>query len=362
MYGRLNHGEIVYRLTCNHLFHEQCWDNYMQHEALELTGETECPNCRGPGVCKARYRYVGAPRGQARHHHRHAAATPSRESSYHDVESPQETEDMFMASAVEIKKYVDSWSPLELDAWLATQGLPPHVPWDPAAAPPAEVDRGNAIPHAMPDELRGNAHRPGDDRDAPTRADIETSWAQFKTQSRTKLPGGKLSMLVDLGSRINIIGCNTERDFSLEAEKHGLKTTYERRKHQLNVNGVGAGSAPCNEVASIPIAVAYEETPGRLDEYRTNIATGSGADLPAILGSASMQEKDSVIVLRKGKEFLAFPGPGGYKIEWSPGTRLLPMTTAPSGHLVVPCYHFESVVDINTPSADTTVFVTDYSR
>ena len=53
--------------------------------------------------------------------------------------------------------------------------------------------------------------------------------------------------------------------------------------------------------------MAYEETPGKLDEYKTNIATGSGADLPAILGSASMQDKDSVIVLRKGKEFLAFP-------------------------------------------------------
>ena len=74
-------------------------------------------------------------RGQARHHHRHVAAPPSGASSYQDVESSQETEDTFMANAVEIKRYVDSWSPLELDAWLAAQGLPPHVPWDPAAAP-----------------------------------------------------------------------------------------------------------------------------------------------------------------------------------------------------------------------------------
>ena len=121
---------------------------------------------------------------------------------------------------------------------------------------------------------------------------------------------------------------------------------FARRIWWRYVNGVGAGSAPCNEVVSIPIAVAYEDTPGRLDEYRTKIATGSGSDLPAILGAASLQEKDSVIVLRKGKEFLAFPGPGGYKIEWSPGTRLLPMATSPSGHLVVPCDHFNRFVDI----------------
>ena len=74
-----------------------------------------------------------------------------------------------------------------------------------------------------------------------------------------------------------------------------------------------------------------------MESYRGNIAKGCGANLPAILGAASMQEKDSVIILRKGKEMIAFPGPGGYKIEWSPGTKLLPMVPAPSGHLVIPC-------------------------
>eukprot|EP00974_Lingulodinium_polyedra_P062117 5998384-Lingulodinium_polyedra.AAC.1 len=42
------------------------------------------------------------------------------------------------------------------------------------------------------------------------RSQVETSWAHLKTVSKTKLPHGHLSMLVDLGSRINIIGCNTE--------------------------------------------------------------------------------------------------------------------------------------------------------
>ena len=75
-----------------------------------------------------------------------------------------------------------------------------------------------------------------------------------------------------------------------------------------------------------------------------------------------MQEKDAVIVLRKGKEFLAFPGPGGYKIEWSPGTRLLPMTTSPSGHLVVHCDHVDRVADGAAQSADSTVFVTGFFK
>ena len=94
---------------------------------------------------------------------------------------------------------------------------------------------------------------------ATNRSQIDTTWTHLKTVSRTKLPNGRLSLLVDLGSRINIIGCNTEREFALEGERHGHKTTYESRKHRLNVNGVGEGSAPCDEEANIPIAVQFQD-------------------------------------------------------------------------------------------------------
>ena len=72
-----------------------------------------------------------------------------------------------------------------------------------------------------------------------------------------------------------------------------------------------------------------------------------------------MQGKDSVLILRKGKEMIAFPGPGGYKIEWSPGTKLLPMTAAPSGHLVIPCDYFDDAV--NTKHTEPLVFHTDHT-
>ena len=34
---------------------------------------------------------------------------------------------------------------------------------------------------------------------------------------------------------------------------------------------------------------------------------------------------------------------GGYKIEWFPGSQLLPLMRAPSGHLVIPCDLFDNV-------------------
>eukprot|EP00974_Lingulodinium_polyedra_P124434 11190654-Lingulodinium_polyedra.AAC.1 len=66
------------------------------------------------------------------------------------------------------------------------------------------------------------------------RSQVQTLWAHLKTVSKTKLPQGRLSMVVDLGSRFNIIGCNTEREFAIEAERHGHSTTYSKRKHRLN--------------------------------------------------------------------------------------------------------------------------------
>ena len=68
-----------------------------------------------------------------------------------------------------------------------------------------------------------------------------------------------------------------------------------------------------------------------------------------------MTEKDAVLLLRNGKRCMAFPGKGGYKITWSAGTRLLPLETSPSGHLVIPCDSFQ-----NASADDSHVYVTDH--
>ena len=141
----------------------------------------------------------------------------------------------------------------------------------------------------------------------------------------------------------------------------GHPTKIERRKKRLNVNGVGNGSVHCDNEATIPIAVKWENEPASLDTFKVNVAEGHGADLPAIFGSESMQDKDAVLILRKGKEIMAFPGPGGYKLEWSPGTKLLPMENAPSGHLVIPCDRFRELPKGNNRQEQFT-FWTDHMK
>ena len=194
-------------------------------------------------------------------------------------------------------------------------------------------------------------------------AEEESEEIHLKQITRTKLEDGKLSILVDLGSRVNCIGADTCREFTDVINAAGKNAEFVNRESRLNINGVGSGSAPCDEEAILPVAIKFGEGPATLEKFRANVAEGSGAHLPAIWGSKSMQEKDAVLILRQGKEMVALPGPGGYKIEWSPGTRILPMTAAPSGHLVIPCDRF-SEIQQSKPTLDEaqTVFVMDMTQ
>jgi hypothetical protein len=175
-----------------------------------------------------------------------------------------------------------------------------------------------------------------------SRAETTQEEVHIKSLSKIKIPG-RNSMLVDLGSKINAIGMHTEEEFARAAAEHGHEARYIQRKQRLHINGVGSDAATCDYEAEIPVAIKFDEQDATHQVFRANIAQGCGANLPAILGADSMREKDSVLILRQGKEMIAFPGPGGYKIEWSPGTKLLPMIPAPSGHLVIPCDRFEEL-------------------
>ena len=103
----------------------------------------------------------------------------------------------------------------------------------------------------------------------------------------------------------------------------------------------------------MPIAVQFKERPATQEIFQANVFEGCGAHLPAIMGLASMKEKDAAIILRDDNEQLIFPGPGGYKITWSSGTKMVPLD-------VIICDKFEG---LQAPTPDTTTtFVTDHNQ
>ena len=70
---------------------------------------------------------------------------------------------------------------------------------------------------------------------------------------------------------------------------------------------------------------------------------GIGRDLPMIWGLRSMTEKGGVVEINKDRKIFTIPGPGGYEIKWAPGAVHIPMETALSSHLMVPCDHYHDV-------------------
>ena len=178
-------------------------------------------------------------------------------------------------------------------------------------------------------------------------------------KTRTKVPG-KRTIMLDIGSMVNAIGENTLEEFQKTMEPYGYEVQFEERSVPLNLSGVGSGAARCTKIATIPVAAQFKDRSPTLEQYKGNVATGSGADLPAIIGKKSMSDKDSVIILRDGEEMIAFPGPGGYKIEWSPGTKVMSLDQLPSGHLAFQCDMYSKLPD--EPTSSSLSFSTDHTR
>jgi len=188
----------------------------------------------------------------------------------------------------------------------------------------------------VPGPVQSDAHQD----DVP----IQRETVALAAPDRTKLEKNT-SILVDPGSRINLAGQNTLATHVSRADDAGQQTKTYQASRFVEVSGVGSGSHKCTQKALTPIAVRYKNSPTTIDKFDTYVVKGDGSELPMIMGLDSLTEKDAVLVFRQGKRFLAMPGKGGYKIEWSPGTLLLPLEQAPSGHLVFSVDHFQEARD-----------------
>jgi hypothetical protein len=244
-------------------------------------------------------------------------------------------------SPTQISQFMQSYTALTIDEYFAQQ-------------PATSVDLGNMTTEPQVTHYE----EPEQIEDAPSLVTNDDIFELFSLNN-TKLTNHN-SLLVDIGSQINVIGRHTHDEFVGAIGKAKKHVAIKPRHKRMLVNGVGAGSAICDNEATYPVAVKFQNKPATEQSYKANIAEGVGSNLPAILGSKSMQDKDAVIVMRKGEEFLAFPGKGGYRIQWSPGTELLPLTSAPSGHLVISCDNFDDLTQ--QPMKRELVFLTDNSN
>jgi hypothetical protein len=128
-----------------------------------------------------------------------------------------------------------------------------------------------------------------------------------------------------------------------KALNSGLKPNQVKLEQPVYVAGVGSGINSAEWEVRLPIAVDSHDVGTKIFEFRAPSVGGSGKDLPALLGLKSMTRHAAVLEMAEGSEYLTFPGPGGYQVEWSPGTRRYKLERATSGHLILPCDSFTQV-------------------
>ena len=110
----------------------------------------------------------------------------------------------------------------------------------------------NADPNAMSMSLEDYIAARNNQVQPETRAAYHGS---IDSRLRAKLVHGRPSTLVGLGSRIFLIGERALNcEFRPSTHKCHLDIAQFRRPDRLNVHGVGAGAAPCDDVADAPIA------------------------------------------------------------------------------------------------------------
>ena len=157
----------------------------------------------------------------------------------------------------------------------------------------------------------------------------------------TSLLGGRLGLIVDLGSWWNLWGKILCRQAAQTALRYGFAPQQRRLDRALQIQGVGEGTQTCEWQGTIHIAAPDEHGAASLHTFEAPIVGGSGENLPGLLRHKTICDKQGLIETAPGREMMSFPGPGGYKIEWSPGSRHFPLSLAPSGHLILPIDHYD---------------------
>ena len=296
---RFTKGEQVTRLICRHVLHEQCLTEYLVKSKKD---DPPCPECRGTTRNPKGFKYIAE---------NHFVFSPAQSEGHRSDDERQ------------------------------NQGSQAQ-PQDPTP-PRQEPFRTQVNPENPPDIGSSNSTTWSQVR--PNQEPFFPCWEvkEFCYHGNTRLSDGRHGLLVDPGAWSNLVGESWAIEMAKKALNSGLKPTQVKLDHPLNVAGVGNGTNSAEWEVHLPIAIDSHGEGTRLSEFRAPSVGGLGKDLPALLGLKSMSRQGGVLEMTEGREYLTFPGSGGYQVEWSPGTRRYKLERATSGHLILPCDSFTQV-------------------
>ena len=141
-------------------------------------------------------------------------------------------------------------------------------------------------------------------------------------------------LLIDVGAIGNLAGSEFIKRICSRALQFGQNSSFQKLSRPLSVEGVGNSSDETEQECTAPICL----TDGRTGSFTTPVIQNSS--LPALLGLKTLSKERALIDCFNNQ--IVFIGPGGYRLQASPGSRTYQLKTAKSGHLLLPCDCWEN--------------------
>ena len=144
------------------------------------------------------------------------------------------------------------------------------------------------------------------------------------------------ALLVDTGAVGDLTGEAQFIRMAALAKKNGHGASYTPLRNRMSIEGVGGGGpSVCTQTGTVSIVLSN----GQLSSYTAPIIPES--QVPSLLGLTTMTRQRVILDLVHDKWITL--GPGGMEMKLSPGSKVLALKRAPTGHIMLPCSEWEKV-------------------
>jgi len=141
------------------------------------------------------------------------------------------------------------------------------------------------------------------------------------------------ALLVDPGSPDNLVGDRWSARQQKWCRAAGLQPASYADIEPFTVGGVGRQAQVCRQKVMHHIALEGGEH-GTFEAPEI-----PDSEVPALLGLRAMREHRALLDVYNRRLYRV--GPGGYKLQLSPGSSMNELEVSNSGHLMLPCSEFE---------------------
>ena len=167
------------------------------------------------------------------------------------------------------------------------------------------------------------------------KTELDENFSSLSTESQVpcyhssvRLKDDREGVVLDTGAVFSLSGDQWVNRSKEIGEKFGHGSSVKQLDRPFGIEGVGQGTNNVQQSAVIPIALQH----GIVGTFTTNVVAQS--PIPALCGLNPMISQRTILDLVNGKMILL--GEGGYNLNLSPGSVVLDLERAPTGHLILP--------------------------